>query len=394
MAVRTDRRRTQGPSPRAKALVYGSFLSFSDDRDSTSSTERRPTVNEASTLRIAPSPLSCSLDALETKAQYVDTTCPVGMDEPPSDAGVSFRHSGWSGNRQCVDAALDGLSDGSDRLARFRSCGCNGWVMQSIEDPRRYRVKCDKCRDRFCTPCATERARLVASCVKEFSHGRELRFITLTLRKSDRSLAEDVSRLYNGFAKLRRRRLWSKSQKGGIAFIEIKRRRGDDGWHVHLHAISEGRDVCQDKLSVAWHQITGDSFIVHVRWCDSDDRAAFYAAKYAGKGIHGSCYHDADVLREAIVALKGRRLIAKWGTWRELDLETNEEPGAWIAVDSLAHLIHRKNAGDVVAGEILASLSGEKTCNTARSPPAECGECQFNFGTLRSVPDVRRSCKA
>ena len=328
---------------------------------------------EGSTLQNAASPLSYKLDALETKPQIIDTGYTVGINDPLADVGVQFRHSGWAGNRQCVDAALDGIVDAVDRLARFRSCGHNGWVMRSIEDPDRYRVKCDKCRDRFCTPCSTERARLVASSVKTFSHGRELRFITLTLRKSERPLSEDIDRLYSGFVRLRRRRLWTKSQKGGIAFIEIKRRRGDDGWHVHLHAISEGHDICQNKLSVAWHEITGDSFIVHVRWCDSDGRAAFYAAKYAGKGIHGSCYHDPDVLREAIIALKGRRLIAKWGGWRDLSIESDEEPGGWIAVDSLARLFRRKAAGDVVAGAILQSLSGEPTCDTARSPPAECG---------------------
>lgn len=328
---------------------------------------------EGSTLQDDPSALSYSLDALETKPQNIGTGPTLGTELPPADVGVQFRHSGWSGNRQCVDAALDGMPEEVNRLARFRSCGHNGWVMRSIEDPERYRVKCDKCRDRFCTPCATERSRLVASCVEEYGRGRQIRFITLTLRKSGRTLREDVDRLQLAFAKLRRRRIWTRSQKGGIAFIEIKRRRGDDGWHVHLHALSEGGYVSQDDLSVAWHELTGDSFIVHVKWCESAERAAFYAAKYAGKGVHGSCYHDPTVLTEAIVALKGRRLFAKWGTWHDLQIESNDEPGGWIAVDSLARLIRRRDTGDVVAGKILQSLCGEQSCDTARSPPEACG---------------------
>ena len=330
-------------------------------------------VQQASTLKASHQPLSCILDALETDPQSPDRTSPLGIEPPPIDVGVIFRHTSWAGSRRCVDAALSSIIDSEDRLDRFRSCGHNGWVLRSVENPDLYRVQCDKCKDRFCVPCAVERSRHIAACVQEFACEREIRFITLTLRQSTRSLSADLDRLYAGFVKLRRRALWLKSQKGGIAFVEIKRRRGDDGWHVHLHALSEGHYIGQNALSQAWHRITGDSFIVNVRWCDSPSRAAYYAAKYAGKGIHGNCYHDPSILREAIIALTGRRLVAKWGTWRELDLKQFAEPGLWLAVDSLARLLHRRDTGDPVARHILETLTGERSCDTARSPPAECG---------------------
>lgn len=330
-------------------------------------------VEQVSTLETSRQPLSYKLDALETTPQSLEPTSPLGIDQPPGDVGVIFRHTSWSGSRQCVDTALEGIVDGEGRLDRFRTCGRNGWVLRSVENPELYRVQCDKCKDRFCVPCAGERSRHIAACVQEFACGREIRFITLTLRKSGRSLSDDLDRLYAGFVRLRRRTFWTKSQKGGIAFVEIKRRRGDDGWHVHLHALSEGHYIGQNALSQAWHQITGDSFIVNVRWCDSPHRAAYYAAKYAGKGIHGNCYLDPDVLREAILALTGRRLVAKWGTWRELDLMNFAEPGLWLAVDSLARLLRRRDSGDPVARGILEILLGERSCDTARSPPVECG---------------------
>lgn len=318
-------------------------------------------------------PPSYRLVALETTQQDNERSSPMGTDQATDDAGVIFRHTSWAGSRRCVIAALESDPAWQSRLERFRSCGRNGWVMRSLEDPDRYRVKCDKCKDRFCQPCTTERARRVGTAVRAFATGRDVRFITLTLRQSDRTLTEDVDRLYAGFVKLRRRAQWRKTQKGGIALMEIKRRRGDDGWNVHLHMLSEGHHLAKSVLSKLWLEITGDSFIVKIQWCHDVEGAAFYATKYAGKGIHGSCYHDADVLRDAMVAIKGRRLIAKWGTWRELDLNDNDTTETWVPVDSLNRLARRRQAGDPVARAILERLFGARTCDTARSPPMECG---------------------
>jgi hypothetical protein len=198
--------------------------------------------------------------------------------------------------------------------------------------------------------------------VGEFADGRELRLITLTLRKSDRTLSEDVDFLYKSFVRLRRRKLWSRGQHGGVYFVEIKRRRSDDGWHVHLHVLADGTYINKKALSDTWLKITGDSFIVDVRYCQSGDDAAKYVAKYAGKGVHGDCYRDPDLLLDAILALKGRRLVGKYGTWRELTFESDAEPGEWIAVDSLSRLFDRRGQGDPEATAILLVLMGESIC--------------------------------
>ena len=316
---------------------------------------------------------SYRLDALETTLQTAQGSSLLGRNDAPDpvtqsdstpeiEAGIIFRHSGWMPRRNCVEAAIGGLDDAANRLARFKSCGRNCWVLRSVDEPTVYRISCDRCKDRFCTPCGCERSRHVASCVGSFAKGKELRLVTLTLRQSDRTLSEDVDFLYKSFTRLRRHRLWSRGQRGGVFFIEIKRRRADDGWHVHLHVLADGTYISKKALSDAWLKITGDSFIVDVRFCQSGEDAARYVAKYASKGVHGSCYHDPEILREAVIALKGRRLVGKYGTWRELSLDNDMPEGEWIGVDSLSRLFDRRDKGDPEAASILAALMGVETC--------------------------------
>jgi hypothetical protein len=164
--------------------------------------------------------------------------------------------------------------------------------------------------------------------------------------------------------KLRRRAKWKATQKGGVFFVEIKRRRGDSSWHVHLHIIAEGLNLSKHWLSTAWHEVTGDSFIVDLSLCDDDAKAAYYAAKYAGKGLHGSCYHEPDVLRAGMLALKGRRLVGKWGTWSELDLDADLLDGEWHGIDTLARLIERAHQDDPEALRIFHFFLGASSCLT------------------------------
>lgn len=349
-------------------------------------------MSESHTMTNEHPRISYRLDGLETTQQTSVEVPSAGPEDAFSDCGMEFRHSGWADRRRCVQRALETIEEAENRRVRFDNCGSRAWVMQSMDDPEVFKVTCDRCRDRFCQPCATERARQIASCVGDFANGRELRLVTLTLRQTDNSIGEDVDRIYAAFTKLRRRVLWSKTQTGGVFFIEIKRRRGGDGWHTHLHVLTEGKWIEKRDLSRMWLEITGDSFIVDVKFCESGEDAARYVAKYAGKGVHGSCYHDPDVLREAIVAIRGRRLVGKWGSWRDLDLSAKADAAGWVGVDSLRRLISRMRAGDQIARGILGRLKGGDSCNTdARSPPGH----SFSPSLLSSnlvARDVQNSC--
>ena len=347
-------------------LVHGSFRPLPVHRFSGSSHRTIMKVDEAPTVSLRSGLPSFRLDRLETSLHEDPWDPALGAVGLSSDPGISFRHSGWELRRRCVVQALAGIEDAENRLARFRNCGNHAWVLESDNEPGTYRVSCDKCKDRFCDPCAAERARHIAACVAEFAHDRTIRLITLTLRKSKRTLKQDVDRLYAAFVKLRRRATWKATQAGGMYFVEIKRRRGDDGWHTHLHVLSEGAWLSKSWLSHAWNELTGDSYIVDIRLCDSGERAAQYVAKYAGKGVHGSCYHEPEVLREAMLAIKGRRLVGKWGSWGDLDLDHETPEGDWHGVDTLARLIDRSHRGELQAAQILQALIGAEPCTTSQ----------------------------
>lgn len=348
-------------------LVHASFRPLQSDRISPSSHRTIINVVEAPTLRDRTQLPTTQLDRLETSLHQTPDDPALGAHAISSDAGISFRHSGWEIRRRCVIQALQGIEDAENRTARFQDCGSHAWVLESDNDPGVYRVTCDKCKDRFCDPCAGERARHIANCVAEFAKDRTLRLVTLTLRKSARTLKQDIDRLYAGFVKLRRRATWKGTQGGGMYFVEIKRRRGDDGWHTHLHVLTQGTWLSKSWLSSAWNEITGDSYIVDIRLCTSGKRAAQYIAKYAGKGVHGSCYHEPEILREAILAIKGRRLIGKWGAWSDLDLDHDPPEGEWHAIDTLDRLIERSERGDLKAATILQSLTGVQPCPTTQT---------------------------
>ncbi len=317
------------------------------------------------------------LDGLETTLHEPSSDPALGPEVAADDLAIPFRHSGWMDRRHCVRDALRKMDDAGSRRDRFDHCGRHAWVLRSLDDPSLYRISCDKCKDRFCTPCASERARHIAACVGDFAKDRDLRLVTLTLAQSARSVKQDLDRLYAAFVKLRRRAPWRQTQTGGVYFVEIKRRRDDDGWHTHLHVLTEGRWLSKSWLSKAWLEVTGDSYIVDIRQCKSGPDAARYVAKYAGKGVHGSCYHQPEILLDVMNALKGRRLVGKWGNWSELDLDTEAPEGTWETVGTLQVLLSLANDGDADAIAIVQHLLGTATTKS-RGPPSRAeGEPLF-----------------
>lgn len=317
------------------------------------------------------SPLTLlQLDDLETTVQGNTAVGPLGPCGSTTDIEVAFRHSGWQNRRQHVLDAFERVDPLSSRAARFGACGRNAWVVESISEPGVYRVACSKCRDRLCVPCARARSRRVAARVAELSKDREIRFLTLTLRINYAPLGDQVTRLISCFARLRRRKMWKSTQTGGVAFLELKRRPDSHTWHPHIHAIIEGVFLDKDDISEAWHQITGDSFIIKIKKCDSSAKAAYYAAKYSGKAVHNGVENDPEMLDEAIVALKGRRLLMCFGNWSFPDDVEDSYPDEWRAVGTLRSVLERAAAGDLAARTILGLLSGgESSCTEPRSPP-------------------------
>lgn len=213
----------------------------------------------------------------------------------------------------------------------------------------------------------------MASRVAELSKNRKIRLVTLTLRMNTAPLSDQLTRLNKCYARLRRRKLWTLSQKGGISFVEVKRRPESHTWHAHLHILTEGSYVPKAALSTAWFEITGDSMIVDIKLCKSGEDAARYVAKYASKGVHGGVENDPEMLDEAITALKGRRLYACFGCWSLPDSGDDVLADEWRTVGTLRSVIQRSLGGDLAARGILDFLTGVDSCPTDQSTQPALG---------------------
>jgi len=146
--------------------------------------------------------------------------------------------------------------------------------------------------------------------------GDRARFCTFTLKHQDAPLAVQIDRLYSSFKQLRQHPTMGKYFKAGVWFFEAKLDKAGRLWHPHLHVIQVGPDrMPQADLSVAWKQITGDSFIVHVCAINDQRQQVAYVTKYTTKPLDPSVVRVPAKLDEFVVAIAGRRLFQCFGDW-------------------------------------------------------------------------------
>ncbi len=287
----------------------------------------------------------------------------------------TFRHSGWRHTRARVFRAMSDTDATFSAMYEFAYCGKHAYVLRSTDDPSKYRVAGSSCHQRFCLPCASERSRTIAINVLDRLGRKRARFLTLTIRSTTESLTCLLDKLTHSFAQLRRRALWRKRVTGGVSFIELKWLPDSQRWNVHLHAIIQGRYVEQGHLAKAWKQITRDSIIIDIRAIKDNRTVTRYVTKYACKPLHFSVLHDDAKLREAMIALKGRRLATTFGDWRGVLLTPKPDEEAWTNLGSLETMIRQATSGDPTAVAICRSLSVTiaptvTTSAEARAPPA------------------------
>lgn len=298
----------------------------------------------------------------------------AGFLPNPIDQQIVFRHSGWLSDRRRVYRALYDVYGPNKRVERFAHCGANAWVIRSEDQPDRYAVVSDHCRDRFCRPCAAFRGHTIANNVAAFLGRRQYRFLTLTIKTTDLTLKQAVEKLYRSFACLRRSKLWGQKVLGGCAVCEVKPKTGTTGWHPHFHAIIEGKYIPLKPLRKLWYEITGDSYIVDIAYGTDPEAAARYVSKYITKPFDDGTTREPRRLREAIVALAGRRLVTTFGTWRGERLTVYHPTGTWVKVCPLGVLAHAAQKGHPDAIELLRFLVDHRTyygLPRSREPPSQ-----------------------
>jgi len=272
----------------------------------------------------------------------------------------TFRHSFWSQKRVRIFDTLCTLYPGDKRLDTFQSCGTFAWVMKSKTRPGRYRIRTNKCRDRFCDACAGEKRRLIAANLARQLPKQTLRFLTFTLKSSAKPLNQQIDRLYHAFRTLRTRKHFKTKLYGGITFLELTINLRTGLWHPHLHVLASGQYIPKNDLQSAWFSITKDSFVTDIRIVTSPQQAAGYLTKYASKTIPAEVWHSPKHLAEVIEATSNRRTFNTFGTWKNLELsKTPDDKDDWIDIAPLHEILRSASIGDPIANDILLHLRRE-----------------------------------
>jgi hypothetical protein len=283
---------------------------------------------------------------------------PTPTDNSDLDPCVEFRHSGWAPVRRKVQAALAEAGTSEAALARFSTCGCHAWIQRHVTTGN-HRLVSSHCHNRWCTPCQKQRARMVAHAINEYIGTRTVRFITLTLKHTSDPLKDQLDRLYESFARLRRQRIWKAAVGGGLAICEVTLA-ADLRWHPHLHILCTGRYLPHRLLAEAWQRTTGDSHIVDIRLARGSADVSRYIAKYVSKGVSQSVFRHQPSLVEAIKALHGRRLLLTFGSWRDFSVTNGsvdlDASGEWQTIGSLRHALELASSGDEHWQRIVSEL--------------------------------------
>lgn len=264
----------------------------------------------------------------------------------PTRRETVFRHSGWLSVRRRVADALAEADVPLARQQRFACCGSSAFV-ELNEETGESRLVGFYCGDRFCIPCGAARGVRVRRAIATLLGKRASWLVTVTQAARKISCKEALDTLGERLKRLRKHPTFARAFDGGAGVSEIKIGKGSGEWHVHQHMICTGPGLDKERLSDAWLEVTGDSFIVDVQEVRSPERAGGYVAKYLTKGFDGTLVRNPARLSECIAALSGRRLLVTWGSWYNAVRDDRvEASGRWRVVGGLESILARADDGD------------------------------------------------
>jgi hypothetical protein len=292
--------------------------------------------------------------------------------EPLSDAESHAWHEKWAGRREKVVAGLLGSPITPQRLTRFLSCGSNAQVLVSLDDGS-FTITGRRCRDRWCEICSGIRSRIIAANLAELCGRSPTKLVTMTLLHSHQRLRDQIHRLMEAFAILRRHRLWRQRVDAGAYFIEVKRAKNGRGWHPHLHVVMKALYIPQLLLADMWLQATGDSYRLWIEQAKGGcDASVSYATKYATKGYDRGVVDHPKAVRVCIASLRSVRLWDTFGGWRGIRLALRNKVRAGSrTLWGLDEAVYLAQHGDVAARNALASIGREWGVNLLN--------CQTNY---------------
>lgn len=223
-----------------------------------------------------------------------------------------------------------------------------------------FRISGLRCKDRFCSICASIRAGKFAYKVsKVFPHFKNPHFLTLTYGQRQEDLITSSKNFKRKLLNLRQYKngWWKKYVIGGFGSFEATFKNGE-GWHLHQHFII---DVKPDTLKI-WNtqldgqfeyvtevkkelektlEVVGLGSISDIKPCDSSsvDELCKYIVKFTE-------FNDKQAVLEAY-QLKGFRQIQSFGSMygqiTDKDLETKTH--TWRFVDTLKDFLRTHWSG-------------------------------------------------
>jgi hypothetical protein len=203
-------------------------------------------------------------------------------------------------------------------------------------------IFCPSCSFRVCPDCAPKQtARLIARYFPVISkqialHPKyRLRKITLT-RKIQLGDAGFADMAQDGFSLIQQamRKVvgpnWNKNGAGLLVNWEV----GENGLKLHYHAVYLGKWVDWKKLRDAWHELTGDSYIVYVQAVKRNDldwkSAVMETLKYStkfykeDKTTGEQRYLSPELTVQLFEALKNTRRIRTYGSFFGIDTSDSD----------------------------------------------------------------------
>lgn len=272
------------------------------------------------------------------------------------------------------------------------------------------------CKDRMCPVCSARRSRVMAARLREYTERRRRVHALATMRgerrpsklwsftftrpkdpeESPRQALDGTLRCWRNFMEYHARDLLVGGMrslevtalKAGTAIVKPDGTRHvvrESGTHAHLHCILELCDgVSPEEVVGAWLASADGALDICQKPRELDTLAVYQACKYP---VDMSTLADVltvspSYVRAVIDALAGRRMVATFGQWRELDL-AREPAGAGLEFGSCAivtlatsspdgHTVRWLTTGDETpAEEVLAALLDLGSGGDGRLSPSQ-----------------------
>lgn len=254
--------------------------------------------------------------------------------------------------------SLSNIASRDRMISRLNACSTDAWLCVNTHTMI-VKVFKNACKVRWCPICqAAKSYRVTQAVVPWVKKTPNLKFMTFTLKSSDRSLSEQVTELYRAFMRLRRIKEVKPKLRGGVFFFQVTYNSKLEQWHPHLHVVADADYIPQCYLSGMWHRITGDSDVVDIRTIHQADKVGQYVARYASVPCLLSKLRTNQQV-ELVEAFHKRRTMSKFGKCTDLQLSSPKfnrddyaKCGSWSVI---RNLFLQGDSGAVLLFECWAS---------------------------------------